>query len=113
MVCIYFLKIFTTVVPYCSTLRLHARYAASVVVIYIFEHLHISTVMSHNKYASLRLHDSNATSPSTSQEYSVMHSVWFFLSTTRGGVKLQRRQRAKKKLRTDLVDMSVLFFLTR
>ena len=68
-----------TVVPYCSTLRLHGRYAASVVVIYIFVNLHISTVMFHNKYASLRLHDSNATSPSTPQEYSVMHCVCFFL----------------------------------
>ena len=78
-VCIYFLQIFTTVVPYCSTLHLHGPFTASVIVIYIFEHLHTGTVMFHNKYASLRLHDSNATSPSTSQEYSVMHSVCFFL----------------------------------
>ena len=48
--------------------------------IYIFKHLHTSTVMFHNKYASLRLHDSNATRPSTPQGYSVMHSVCFFLS---------------------------------
>ena len=34
--------------------------------------------MFYNKFASLRLHDSNATSISTPQEYSVMHSVYFF-----------------------------------
>ena len=67
------------IVPYCSTLRLHGRYDARVVVIYIFERLHTSTVVFYNKYASLRLHDSNATSASTPQEYSVMHSVSFFL----------------------------------
>ena len=70
---------FTTVVPYCSTLHLYGPFTASVLVIYIFEHLYTSTVMFHNKYASLRLHDSNATGPSTSQEYSLMHSVCFFL----------------------------------
>ena len=63
----------------CAALRLHGRYAARVVVIYIVEHLHTSTVMFYNKYASLRLHDPNATSASTPQEYSVMHSVCFFL----------------------------------
>ena len=62
----------------CAALRLHDRYAARVVVIYIFEHLHTSTVMIY-KYASLRLHGSNATSASTPQEYSVMHSLLFFL----------------------------------
>ena len=61
----------------CAALRLYGRYAARVVVIYIFEHLHTSTVMFY-KYASLRLHDSNATGASTPQEYSVMHSVCFF-----------------------------------
>ena len=63
----------------CAALRLLGRYAARVVVIYIFEHFHTSTVMFYNKYASLRLHDSNATSASTPQEYSVMHSVCFLL----------------------------------
>ena len=62
-----------------AALRLHGRYAARIVVIYIFEHLHTSTVMFSNKYASLSLHDSNATSASTPWEYSVMHSVCFFL----------------------------------
>ena len=74
---IFLADIHKTVVPYCSTLHLHGPFTASVVVIYIFEHLHTRIVMFHNKYASLRLHDSNATSPSTSQEYFVMHSVCF------------------------------------
>ena len=56
----------------CAAPRLHGQYAARVVVIYIFEHLYTNTVMFYNKYASLRLHDSNATSTSTPQEYSVM-----------------------------------------
>ena len=63
---------------------------------FIFEHLHTSIVMFYNKHASQHLHDSNATSASTPQEYSVMHScpnkhlkrILFHL-TTRGGVKLQ------------------------
>ena len=57
---------------------LHGRYAASAGVIYIFEHLHTSTVMHYNNSASLRLHASNATSASTPQEYSMMYFVCFF-----------------------------------
>ena len=72
---------YRTVLPakVCAALRLRGRYAASVGVVYIFEHLHTSTVMHYNNSASLRLHDSNAMSASTPQEYSVMYSICFFL----------------------------------
>ena len=49
---IFLADIHKTVVPYCSTLHLHGPFTASVVVIYIFEHLHTRIVMFHNKYAS-------------------------------------------------------------
>ena len=86
---IYFLQISTTVVPYCSTgysmccsasaRSIRRESCSNLYSVFVFEHLHTSIVMFYNKYASLGLHDSDATSASTPQEYSVMHSVCFFL----------------------------------
>ena len=45
-------------------LHLHGRYAVSLVLFHIFEHLHTSTVMYYKNSASLRLHASNAASTS-------------------------------------------------
>ena len=44
---------YRTVLPakVCAALRLRGRYAASVGVVYIFEHLHTSTVMHYNNSA--------------------------------------------------------------